>query len=196
MLLTARHGAAEVGYVDPTVVSGDGREQRLLLAGRSWRVAEVEWRRKIVWLEPVPDGGRARWVGSPRSLGREICQGIRTVLAEGAPPKVRLSMRAQAELRSLMDEIPVTPRTTFTVEYDDQKPVRTWTYGGTRLNRTLARVASAAMGEKVRFDALSVQAPVVNLAGEVPDTIVLTEPEIAEFGASIKFSDAVPQSLS
>jgi ATP-dependent Lhr-like helicase len=99
MLLTGRHGSSEVGYIDPTVLTGEQDNRLLLLAGRSWRVTEVEWSKRIVWLEPAREGGKARWMGGARSLGRDVCQAIRTVLATGAPPIVTLSQRARAALR-------------------------------------------------------------------------------------------------
>lgn len=106
-LLTGRHGAAEVGYIDPTVLTGERNERLLLLAGRSWRVTDVDWSKRIVWLEPAAGGGKARWMGGARSLARDVCQGIRSVLADGPSPTVTLSRRAQAALQALTDEIPV-----------------------------------------------------------------------------------------
>ena len=113
MLLTGRHGSSEVGYIDPTVLTGEQDNRLLLLAGRSWRVTEVEWSKRIVWLEPAREGGKARWMGGARSLGRDVCQAIRTVLATGAPPIVTLSQRARAALSSLADELPMSLGTHF-----------------------------------------------------------------------------------
>jgi hypothetical protein len=56
-----------------------------LLARRSWRVTQVEWSKRIVWLEPAHESGKARWMGGARSLSREVCQGIRTVLIIDTP---------------------------------------------------------------------------------------------------------------
>lgn len=75
-LLTGRCGSAEVGYIDPTALTGEDPQRLLLLAGRSWLVKEIEWAKKVVWLEPAKEGGKARWMGGARSLSREVCQGI------------------------------------------------------------------------------------------------------------------------
>ena len=72
--------------------------------------------------------------------------------------------------------------------------MQTWTFAGTRANRTLARQASIGTA-KVRFDALSVQAPVAALAATPPGPIDLTGDEIAAFHESIKFADCVPRQL-
>lgn len=84
-LLTGRCGSAEVGYIDPTVLTGEEPRRLLLLGGRSWLVKEVEWAKKVVWLEPAKEGGKARWMGGARSLSREVCQGIRAALVGSAP---------------------------------------------------------------------------------------------------------------
>jgi ATP-dependent Lhr-like helicase len=193
-LLTGRHGAAEVGYIDPTVLIGERDERLLLLAGRSWHVAEVDWSKRIVWLEPAAGGGKARWMGGARSLSRDISQGIRWVLANGPSTTITLSARARAALQALSDEIPVSSGTHFVVSRSDNVPMQTWTFAGTRANRTLARQASGG-GVKVRFDALSVQAPVAALADPLPEDINLGDDELLAYRKSIKFSDCAPRQL-
>jgi ATP-dependent Lhr-like helicase len=194
MLLTGRHGSSEVGYIDPTVLTGDQDNRLLLLAGRSWRVTEVEWSKRIVWLEPAREGGKARWMGGARSLGRDVCQAIRTVLATGAPPIVTLSQRAQAALRSLVDELPMSMGTHFVASLSDASPVRTWTFAGTRANRTWAHQASVG-GQNIRFDAMSVHAPASMLADAGKALLTLADAEIATFAESVKFAECVPQGL-
>ena len=194
MLLTGRHGSSEVGYIDPTVLTSDLDKRLLLLAGRSWRVTEVEWSKRIVWLEPAPEGGNARWMGGARSLGRDVCQAIRTVLVTGAPSIVTLSMRAKAALSALADELPISPEASFLVARSDTAPTRTWTFAGTRANRTWARQASTS-GQKVRFDAMSVHAPPSLLTHAAQGQLALTDAEIATFAESVKFAACVPQSL-
>lgn len=193
-LLTGRHGAAEVGYIDPTVLTGERQERLLLLAGRSWRVTDVDWSKRIVWLEPAASGGKARWMGGARSLGREVCQGIRTVLANGVPPIVALSRRARTALQALADDIPLASGSNFVMSRSDGAPTQTWTFAGTRANRTLARQASTGAA-RVRFDALSVQAPTAALLASPPEFIDLTADELAAFQESIKFADCVPTQL-
>lgn len=196
-LLTGRHGAATVGYIDPTVVTSERKERGdrlVLLAGRSWRVTEVDWSKKLVWLEPAAEGGKARWLGGARSLGRDVCQGIREVLANGPPPIVTLSKRAQAALEILTDEIPMSSGTHFVMSPTEGGTARTWTFAGTRANRTLARQASMG-SDKVRFDALGIQAPLAALSAPLPDRVALNDSEFAGFKEAIKFAECVPPSL-
>lgn len=192
-LLTGRYGAAEIGYIDPTILTGERKERLLLLAGRSWRVTEVDWSKRTVWLEPVAEGGKARWIGGARSLGREVCQGIRLALGNGVSSDVILSQRARVKLEVLAEEIPVPSGANFAITRADVAQQRTWTFAGTRLNRTLAR--QVATGAKTRFDALSIQAPAAALCAALPERVDLTSDEVEIFRESIKFSDCVPQQL-
>ena len=194
MLLTGKHGNAEVGYIDPTVLTGEQDNRLILLAGRSWRVTGIEWSKKTVWLEPVKEGGKARWMGGARSLSRDICQGIRTVLAQGAPNLITLSQRAKAALQHLSDDLSISAGTHFIASRSEGGVVRTWTFAGTRANRTLARNATVA-GQKVRFDALSVQAPLSLLDSSPAGEFELGLEELSTFAEAIKFSACIPRRL-
>lgn len=194
-LLTGRFGSAEVGYIDPTVLAGQKPQRLLLLAGRSWLVKEVDWSKKIVWLEPAKDGGKARWMGGPRVLSAEVCQGIRSALLDGASSLVRLSLRGRATLADLQKDLAVSSDAQFmTRVHGDQ--VRTWTFAGTKQNRTYARAAALGQGH-IKFDALSVQAPLAALlhADTQAKTTQLTDEEIRSFAEGIKFASCVPSSL-
>lgn len=194
MLLLARHGSNEVGYIDPAVLAGEHDHRLLLLAGRSWRVTSIEWPKRIVWLEPAREGGLARWMGSPRSLGPDICWAIRTVIATGAPEIVTLSQRAKAALLALAEHMPVSPEDhVVTVDTDTPAP-RTWTFAGTRANRTWAHHASAG-GQKVRFDALSIHAPASLIRDAEIYSLILSDTEITNLSETIKFSACVPRNL-
>lgn len=194
MLLTGKHGNTEVGYIDPTVLTGEQDNRLILLAGHSWRVTGVEWSKRIVWLEPVKEGGKARWMGGARSLSREVCQGIRAVLAEGAPTLVALSQRSKLALQFLRDDLSISPGTHFISSRADDSIIRTWTFAGTRKNRTLARNASTS-ASKVKFDALSVQAPLAQLEPASGSVLDLTEDELGSFAEAIKFSACLPRTL-
>jgi ATP-dependent helicase Lhr and Lhr-like helicase len=194
-LLTGRCGSAEIGYIDPTVLTGDEPQRRLLLAGRSWLVKEVEWSKRIVWLESVKEGGKARWMGSARSLSREVCQGIRAALAGGMTSDVQLSQRGKIELAALQDEFALSPDAHFMSKTEGSQK-RTWTFAGTKENRTYAHIAANG-GARVKFDALSVQAPVAAfmLDGKDNSPIQLSDAELAMFAEGIKFASCVPPVL-
>ena len=192
-LLTGRCGAAEVGYIDPTVLTGDEPKRLILLAGRSWLVKEIEWSKKTVWLEPTKEGGKARWMGGARSLSWEVCQGIRAALVEGAAPNVHLSLRGKNELGALTEELALSPDAHF-MPRPEGTLTRTWTFAGTKQNRTHAR-AAANGGTRVRFDALSVQAPAAALTREGDTSVHLSDEEQAKFAEGVKFAACIPSAL-
>jgi ATP-dependent Lhr-like helicase len=194
-LLTGRFGSAEIGYLDPTALTGEDPQRRVLLAGRSWLVKEIEWSKHIVWLEPAKDGGKARWMGSARSLSREVCQGIRAALSDGHPNGVHFSQRAKIELALLADDLSVSADASFMSTLDGEK-AQTWTFAGTKENRTYAR-AAANGGTRVKFDALSVQAPAAALRRGLNQgsAFQLTPEEQAAFAEGIKFAACVPSQL-
>jgi ATP-dependent Lhr-like helicase len=194
-LLTGRCGSAEVGYIDPTVLTGEEPQRLLLLAGRSWLVKEIEWAKKLVWLEPAKEGGKARWMGAACSLSREVCQGIRAALVGGASSAVHLSQRGKIELAVLKEDLAVSLDVNFMSRANDRQ-MRTWTFAGTKQNRTYAR-AAANGGERIKFDALSVQAPAAAWRpdGDADADIHLTEVELAVFAEGMKFASCIPAAL-
>jgi len=194
-LLTGRYGSAEIGYIDPMALTGEDPQRRILLSGRSWLVKEIEWSKRVVWLEPTKEGGKARWTGGARSLSRQICQSIKAVLSNGPSTCVQLSQRAKTELASLTEELAVSRDARFMSMLDGGK-IRTWTFAGTKENRTYAR-AAATGNIRVKFDALSVQAPVAALHSILDQgmTLNLTPEEHAAFAEGIKFSACVPSTL-
>ena len=74
--------------------------------------------------------------------------------------------------------------------------MRTWTFAGTKQNRTYAR-AAANGGGRIKFDALSVQAPAAALMPEGGGDmdVQLTGEELAAFAEGVKFASCVPTDL-
>jgi ATP-dependent Lhr-like helicase len=102
MVLAARHGAKELGYVDPMAV----QQQRngptvLLLGGRSWKVTAVDWSKRTVSVEPTDDRGKSRWLGTSRWLGFEVCQAMRRVLLQEGDAQFGLSRRGGQQLEEV-----------------------------------------------------------------------------------------------
>ena len=153
---------------------------------------EIEWSKRIVWLEPAKEGGKARWMGSARSLSKEVCQGIRAALVEGASPAVHLSRRAKIELAALTEELALSPDAHLMSKAEGGQ-MRTWTFAGTKQNRTYAR-AAANGGKRIKFDALSVQAPAAALIpeGDGGTAVQLTGEELGAFAEGVKFASCVP----
>lgn len=196
-LLTARYGGTEIGYMDPSVLTGDALQQLVLLAGRSWQIKEVDWKKRVVWLAPAKEGGKARWMGNARGWSRDVCQGIRAVLLGGVSDAVQLSKRSKLALAALTDAAAVSMQTEWVLRTDGNQ-TRTWTFAGTNANRTYARVGEVN-GLRVKFDALSVQAQLMDLKSEIQSfdakDMKFSPQEYASFSQTIKFSNCIPSEL-
>src|SRR4051794_13711911 len=65
-LFTVLHGRTEIGMVPDQVLllTHKGVDRALLLAGRSWKVNHLDWKRRVAHVEPVQAAGVARWQGA------------------------------------------------------------------------------------------------------------------------------------
>lgn len=194
-LLTAKHGSTDIGYVDPMMVGGDEGIVQLLLAGRSWFVREVDWKRRVVWLEPASGGGKARWMGGSRSISAEVASGIREALRRGAVAGVMFSKRALAEVSELGSQIPTSDAPTF-VKLEGARRTRLWTYFGTKQNAYLQRALreQGAHG----FDELSIdfnRDPRPVLLEDIEDAPRFNDNELDSLGVTLKFGALLPRKL-
>jgi ATP-dependent helicase Lhr and Lhr-like helicase len=197
-------GREEVGRVDPNVLTEDTPGDRLLLlAGRSWRVTHVDWKRRRCYVEAAEGGGRARWVNRGLAgLGFALTRAMRDVLLGDDPP-VRLTRRASDGLTKLREErmAHVHPGGTV-IARDHDGDVRWWTWAGFRPNATLAATLSEIVDPMQRHDDLSLRlrpdltpAAWGDAIGDAPDRLCL--PEVDERAlVGLKFSDALPERLA
>lgn len=191
-LLVGRHGTAEVGYLDPAVLAGQRDEPlKVLLSGRSWSVREVDWKRRVVWLEPATQGGKARWMGSGRGMSAEVAMAVRELLLSGEAGVAKLSKRAIATLDELRDTTP-TQIDPPAVQQHGPANWCMWTYAGSDANRRTQLAwrhagASSSNGLTVtwRVDP--------RLLGNLSDLApVLSIEEIAELAQPFKFAELLP----
>ena len=207
-LLLARYGRTDVGYIDPSVLAlersgdqspdrdGQSSGPRILLAGRSWRCVEVDWKRRVVQLEPVASGGKARWSGGSRVIGASVCGAIRDVLERGELPGARLSKRALNKLGALREEIPITPHS---ITQDEPGGFRVWTFAGTLANRALAVTLKPLVGvrglDELGIDTISDPRVLGDLRRLTSEAAVVDDAELKRYRQAIKFADCVPEAL-
>lgn len=199
-LLLGRFGSMEVGYIDPTMLTGEKQDRLILLAGKSWRITDVDWKRQTVWLEPVKEGGKARWTGSGRTLSREIAQGILRALRVGTGEHTVISKRARVEIEQILEDVPDTGSSgALAITRNDSSAARLWTFAGTRVNRTIAKQIQSLV-EVRRVDAIGVdlKTPIdpSALSAELLATqIQFTADEVKDLAKPIKFSECLPAHL-
>jgi len=145
---TVFNGRSEIGRTDPDLLTEEVEGPRkLLLAGRSWLVTYIDWRRKRCFVEPADEGGRARWsgFGAERIRSFPLARAVRDVLL-GEDPPVSLTKRATARLAEARDAHlhTVHPGGTLITRLSDGD-VRWWTWAGHRANATLAASLSSVV---------------------------------------------------
>ncbi|WP_327588225.1 DEAD/DEAH box helicase [Nonomuraea sp. NBC_00507] len=201
---TVLHGRKEIGRTDPALLTEQIEGPRLLLlAGRTWRVVSVDWRRRRCFAEPSDGQGKARWHG--RGLGTlsfALCRAMRSVLL-GEEPPVILSRRAQERLATVRtDSLEIVHPGGTIITRDASGDVRWWTWAGSRVNATLAATLSeiAIPGQRIEEDSVRLRTEItartwretLNGAAErlcMPDV----DPKAVN---GLKFSAALPERLA
>ncbi|MEV4936784.1 DEAD/DEAH box helicase [Streptomyces zaomyceticus] len=152
---TVLSGRKEIGRTDPDLLTEEiSGPRKLLLAGRSWLVTYIDWSRRRCFVEPVDDGGRARWngFGAERVRSFTLARAVRDVLL-GQDPPVRLTGRATSKLAQARETCLDTVHpggTTITRLADGD--VRWWTWAGHRANATLASSLPSVTAPHGRLD--------------------------------------------
>jgi ATP-dependent Lhr-like helicase len=150
---TVNHGREELGTVDPFVLTRKVEGARVVvLAGRSWRVTHVDWRRHRCYVEEWDQGAPMRWSGDTPPLSFELCRAQRDVVL-GIDPPVTLSRRAVEALASVREEHLSHARPTPLVVHDDVW----WTWARARANATLIASLRSAVDPLQRVDNLRIR---------------------------------------
>jgi ATP-dependent Lhr-like helicase len=152
---TVYSGRSEIGRTDPDLLTEEvAGPRKLLLAGRSWLVTYIDWRRRRCFVEPADEGGRARWngFGGDRVRSFTLTRAARDVLLGQGPP-VHLTKRATVRLAEAREAHlhTVHPSGTLVTRLADGD-IRWWTWAGHRANATLAASLPSVVAPQRRFD--------------------------------------------
>ena len=197
---TVLAGRQEVGRTDPMLLTEKTDGPRLLLlGGRNWRVTWTDWKRRRCSVEPVPGGGKARWL-TPGVSGASfaLARAAREVLL-GADPPVALTQRAKRTLADIRGEHVPTVHPGGSVIVRAGADVRWWTWAGYRANATLAATLSGLTDDVQCFDDASIRmrADLTHemwKAGTADAAERLCLPDVDRRAlAGLKFNEAVPE---
>ncbi len=180
-LLKVLHGRKEIGQAHPMSFRGDQRSRPLALGGRSWTVLDVDWKRRVVSVEPSADRGRIRFLGDSVPRPFEFTRACRAVLCS-TELWTWLSRRACQRLEE-MRGTHVFLDADRTVLTGTEDRVVWWTYAGLLANQRLLEMILAVTGETGSATNESI---VVNDAGRPSRVVELICG--AEFG-SVRPSD-------
>jgi ATP-dependent helicase Lhr and Lhr-like helicase len=143
-VLKVLHGRTHLGQIPSRLLLHEEEQGHvILLAGRSWQVRDVDWKRGVAQVEPAKDRGKARWFGEGRGLSFELCQRIRAGLAGRNPEIVTLSQRAMDRLAQLREQYWWAGGDDTVLVRDGSGRVRWWTFAGLDANLWL----SSALGD-------------------------------------------------
>jgi len=201
---TVLSGRTEIGRIDPMLLTEkvDG-PRLLLLAGRSWRVTYIDWRRQRCFVEPVDRGGRALWTtsGIPEGLSYRMMRAMRDVLL-GTDPAVRLTQRAVGRLAELRETATPLVHPGGTVVARDGDDLRWWTWAGFRANATLIATLGELADPTQRYDDAAIRLrhdldrqSLLSGIADAAERICLPEID-GKALAGLKFSAALPERLA
>ena len=109
----------------------------LSLAGRSWKVTDVDWRARVVAVTSYESGGRSRWLGSSRIVSETICRTMERIVA-GAEPACQLSQRAQAALSDIRLRLPFIDSKGLPIVSSGSTRIVIWTFAGGAATASMA----------------------------------------------------------
>lgn len=202
---TVFSGRAEIGRTDPMLLTEECEgPRRLLLAGRSWQVTYIDWKRRRCFVEPVDGGGRAKWHAVPGGgISFELSRAMRAVLLGARPPGL-ITRRARDRLSAVRDASmsAVHPGGTV-IAHSPDGDVRWWTFAGHKANATLtATLADLATDRIQRHTDLYIRlradltpAMWAEASADADERICL--PDIDQRAvAGLKFAAALPERLA
>jgi ATP-dependent Lhr-like helicase len=195
------YGREHLGSVDQGTFIKRGQSPLVLsLAGRSWKVQDVDWNGWKAYVEPAQSGGSSRWVGSGRPYGFELCQAVKQVITSQAhfPFLSQRGVQALNEARA---------------EYDWVKPDATefrtgqsggvsewWTFGGRKANEHLCRLLVETIKFQNDVDNFCIRLPTAVLVEDFTRTLhslrnrptFETDPKLVRDPEELKFSECLP----
>ncbi len=154
-LIAVKHGNRDIGVVHPVSFhTVKGENAIILLGGRNWEVKNVDWTRKLAYVEPAKSPGRSRWIGSGVARSFAVCQSIRELI-EDEKLSSRWSARAIRQIDSIREEMSWLEPGVSIFQFDG-KETSWWTFAGDNVNRTIASVFRERFGLDAFFDSLAV----------------------------------------
>lgn len=195
-------GNDEIGTVGTDLLAERRDEATvLLLAGRSWQVENIDWRRRRCWVTEVGDGGRAKWSGTASDWSYELARGMRAVLLGDGVPGVQVTDRAARVLaaqRSAFSQAVSPDRLIVTMS--DEEGARWWTWAGTTANRTLHASFPDLFepAQRINEKAIRLRSGLdIAELGKLRTGRTLVPPRVNPNAlAGLKFSTALPQALA
>jgi ATP-dependent helicase Lhr and Lhr-like helicase len=157
-LFTVRHGRTDLGEVhESSFLIKTGARPVLSLAGRSWITTNIDWKKRVAYVEPTDQTGRSRWLGLGQPLGFHYCQAIKEVLLANDSAE-HYSRRAVEEMGNAREEFAFLSKeaTTLLTSRSDGKTYW-WTFAGLRANAALSNIMRTRFRVETSADNLAIK---------------------------------------
>ena len=196
------HGQTEIGQIPDTTLQMAEQGQRVvLLAGRSWFVRHIDWRRRVIHVEPSDKLGLANWFGDTVALPASLCRTVRKVLAGTDPQRATLSKRARAQLSETREAFGWIDDTSTALVEEADGSWTWWTFAGLLANAWLS--AGLGLGTLPGHN-LKLRLPKAVSSHELVETIARLDLDATtirpllsvEALRGLKFSDCLPEPLA
>lgn len=204
-LFTVLHGRRELGFVDAlTFLTKKEGPRFLLLGGRAWLVTDIDWQRRLAYVEPSEAQGRSRWHGDIRELEYAMSRAVRSVLVSDAQPD-SWSRRTRERISGIRVEYSWLKHRASVLLIRLETGTEWWTFAGFRVNATLAGELSRRTASRIdsddyaltfepRIAVAEIEATISNLRTEDPG---LMRPSFDEAAIEdLKFSECLPKNLA
>lgn len=203
-LVSIRQGRIEIGQVPDLAITAalamKPGPPRLLLAGRSWKVNDVDWKRRVAQVEPADEKASVRFPGLAQPLSYEVCQAVAEVLDGASIEPASLSERAAGKLAELQAALPraAAGRTLLVRDADG---LRWFTFAGLRANLELAARLDTLRSPITQRDNLSitldpdVSREALEAARSSPTPPLALTHLVEDVSGALKLQQALPETL-
>ena len=201
------HGSKPLGTLDWLSLAYQDGERRhpVILAGRTWDIGEIDWKRRKVYVTPSAAQGKARWDGSGRGLSFELARENRQILLSDVQSP-RWTRRAVGQLSEEREQRRHSAEALgrFVHDAGDDR-LRWFTFAGSPLNELVGVYLRTRTGGQVTWDDFCLSLPGSMDVQKVRDLVIelLASPDIvtmippsAELLENLKFAECLPPLLA
>lgn len=193
------HGRRELGEVDQSTFLDRDEGQIILLAGRSWRVESLSWKRRTAYVEPWEQPGKTKWQGLGPTMSPELAEAHRKFLIGSDAGRAHWSKRAAEYIDDIrLGYSWVEPDKTSIVSLADDTEI--WTFAGGYANRYIARglqekgFNASANGLRIKVSKLAYSFWESTFRQIIEGHFRPSIPEKHPMLSGLKFSDLLPPS--
>jgi ATP-dependent Lhr-like helicase len=121
----------------------------------AWRVNDIDWQRRVAYVEATEAKGSSRWQGDRPGLGFRMCQSIKHLLA-GDEDGAMWSRRARQQIHDIRQAHTWLDEHSTVVVRGESEPAEWWTFAGSGANAMLAYELSQATQSVVDHNSFTV----------------------------------------